>query len=145
MITDIIAEYSECEVVGFLFSADYCKWCKSFVPLLIDIYPYLISKNIEIVLVGSDKSQETYDGYSKNHPWNVLPYGDERRSLLRQELHIKTIPALLFFRKDGSIIEMNGRQMIERILQTASSIESAAYLIAGNCGISQYDSDNDDF
>lgn len=102
-------------IIGLYFSADYCKYCKDFTPLLIDLYPQLLANNIDIILVSSDKQIDKYDAYRFTHPWSSLPFdiNKELSAALRSEYNIITIPSLLFFDSiHGTLITANGRNMI---------------------------------
>lgn len=142
MICSVVRDYSSPTdtVVGLLFSADYCKWCKVFVPLLEEKYSHLKSRNIEIVLVASDKSEEAFDDYSKCQSWPRLSYDDSRRKELRDLLDIKTIPALVFVDRNGFILKREGRKLVEE------SIEQIDALVQHLIPIPyEYDSENEDF
>jgi thiol-disulfide isomerase/thioredoxin len=112
---------SETKVVGLLYSASYCKWCKDFMPLVKEIYPYL--KDIEILFVGSDKTEETFIEYSKDHPWSTIPYNDPMRVKARSLYDVTTIPALVFVKPDGSMIEPNGRHILVALMKDMNNME----------------------
>ena len=116
-------------IIGLYFSADYCRWCKEFTPILSSIYADLQDYGVEIVFVASDKSEEAYNTYRMSQPWSALAYSDELRSQLRTRYAIKTIPALLFFTRDGTLVEKDGRALVMDHLQptareTAASVAS---------------------
>lgn len=128
----------QASIIGLYFSADYCRYCKEFTPVLVELYPQLLVNNIDIVLVSSDKTIDKYDEYRSTQPWSALPFDThELRSSLRDRYDIKTIPALLFFdAKQGTLIAANGRDMVrDERSQVIKSLTGSIML--------QYDSDED--
>lgn len=136
------------EVVGLLFSADYCPSCHIFVPQLTEVYEHLRDHKIEIVFVASDKTKEAFEKYLPHHrKWAHVDYEDPVRSQLRQTYEIKTIPALLFFHRDGTLIERQGRNLVVDALQSTDSHFDAANMIATRVGAIEhiYDSQDSNF
>ena len=89
------------------FSAHWCRPCQEFTPLLKqyqDANPELV-----IVFVSSDKSLAEFKEYMGSMPWVALPYEDrERKTLLSQVFKVKTIPQLILFDTEGSVITRDG-------------------------------------
>lgn len=81
MIQSIVTEYAKPsdKAIGLLFSASYCKWCKVLCPLLQIAYDQLKTHNIQILLVGSDKTEESYAEYAAEHVWPYMNFSDYRR------------------------------------------------------------------
>jgi len=124
-------EAESTDIIGFYFAGDYCKYCKEFTPLLIELYAELLNNNIELVYISSDKTPEQYANYRAPQPWPALSYEDiDLRQSLREEFHIKTIPALLFFDvKTHKLLMRNGRDMIrDRPHETIAILRGAAGL-----------------
>lgn len=134
-------------VVGLYFSASYCKYCTTFTPMLKQIYSHLQSYDIEIVLVGSDKTNQAFDEYSKFHPWPVIKYEDSIRVQLREIYEIKTIPALVFLDKEGNLINTDGRNIVHKAVNDFEESIYAAKTVAERIGLHtfEYDSENEDF
>lgn len=131
---------SEASIIGLYFSGEYCRYCKEFTPALIDAYPKLLSNQIDIVYVSSDKSIDQYNTYRATQPWQALSYEDiDLRLSLREQFNIKTIPALLFFDvSHGTLIEADGRTAIQ------SDASKAIERLKG-CILTEYDLDSSDF
>ena len=148
-ITDALKYSSnEDEIIGLLFSADYCPSCHKFVPQLVEVYEHLKDYKIEIVFVASDKTKEAFEKYLEHHRrWKHIDYEDPIRSQLRQTYEIKTIPALLFFHKDGTLIERQGRNLVVEALEASESQFDAAKMIATRLGAIEhfFDSQDSDF
>lgn len=135
------------QLVGLYFSASYCKWCDEFTPKLKSIYSELKASGIDIILVGSDKSPEAYESYASDHPWSVIPYGDEDRAQLRAKFGVKTIPALIFCNDEGDIIDDQGRAIVADEFDKSNDPAVVAQGVAHKLDIAEfeYDSDNSDF
>ena len=67
------------------FSGSYCPPCKKFTPILKAFYEEINSDgyNIEIVLVPSDKDEQSYTDYFDKMPWTSIPFNDPVLSLLK--------------------------------------------------------------
>lgn len=137
------------KILGLYFSADYCRWCRDFTPLLISMYKHLQVCGIEIIFVASDKTEEAFDAYRADHPWPAISYTDQLRLDLRVAYDIKTIPALLFFDRSGVLVEKDGRNLVVEHLNPteelcAASIATHLELHSHSKGF-EYDSDDCDF
>ncbi len=145
MDTQKVINYCESttNVVGLLFSAQYCKWCKTFLPLLRNVYPHLNGYNIDIVLIGSDKTKNAYNAYASEHPWPHMLFDDPTRSSLRDVFNVSTIPALVFIDKSGNILERNGRDLVTTATDAYDPV-AAAYTIASRLGVVECTYDSDD-
>lgn len=92
--------------VALFFSANFCKPCHEFLPLLKDFYDEVNEdgKKLEIIFVSLDKTQEEQETYHKNHGnWPRISFADETSRLeLKNKLGVEKIPALVVLdeRKD---------------------------------------------
>lgn len=139
---------SDVEVIGLLFSADYCPSCHKFLPQLVEVYEHLRDYKIEIVFVASDKTEEAFEKYLAHHRrWKHIDYNDSIRTQLREIYDIKTIPALLFFHRDGTLVERYGRDLVVNALNSNDNQFDAAQMIAARVGAIQhfYDSQDSNF
>lgn len=147
---DQISKYTigDVDVVALYFSSSYCKWCSDFTPQLRSVYPYFNQYNIEIVMVGSDKTAEAYEEYASRQIWPVMDFDDSARLYLRDTYDIKTIPALVFVKANGDVLEAHGRSLVSHAIDTMYGPTDATKFIATNLGIDvydDYDSDDSDF
>jgi len=87
------------ETVALFFSANFCKPCHEFLPLLKDFYDEVNEdqKKLEIVFVSLDKTQEEQESYHKHHGnWPRVSFADEgARVALKSSLGVEKIPALI--------------------------------------------------
>jgi len=105
----------EDKVVGLYFSAHWCPPCQQFTPLLKKTYEDLKAqgKELEIVYVSSDKTEEEFNKYLGAMPWVAVPYDDvKRRTQLQVGLGVNGLPTLILVDKDGSVINRNGRSAV---------------------------------
>lgn len=146
MAASIVRDYASSDIafVGILFSADYCKWCKDFAPLMLSGYVRMKELGVEIVLIASDKTKDAHDDYVSQFPWKSTEYEDYRRSELRTTLGITTIPALVFVDREGNCIEPRGRDVVAHLSERTNRWESELvhHLRTANA---KYDSADEDF
>ena len=67
-------------IIGLYFSGEYCKYCKEFTPILVDVYPTLLDNNIDIVALNqglAGPNTATFAIYDENdnlittNDWNL--------------------------------------------------------------------------
>lgn len=102
-------------LVAVYFSASWCPPCQSFTPVLAEFYK-LHSKDIEIVYLSSDHSDEEFAGYFGKMPWVAQPI-DLTSALLKQELatkcKVKGVPALIVLEtKTGNFVTDMAREQV---------------------------------
>jgi thiol-disulfide isomerase/thioredoxin len=71
-----IDEFSDCKFVLLFFSGGWCAPCEQFAQVLKDFYSEvnIDGKLIEVIYVGSDKSEQEFkDNYAKM-PWVTFSY-----------------------------------------------------------------------
>jgi thiol-disulfide isomerase/thioredoxin len=130
--------------VAVYFTADYCKWCKDFTPILERVYGLLVENNIEVIHVGSDKTELAYNVYASKFAWPHLQFSDSLRQSLRDMFGIKTIPALIIFDREWNIIDADGRNTITDYFNgTSKKLEDLFNPSIYNTGTIDYDSDDD--
>lgn len=94
-------------VVLFYFSAHWCPPCRSFSPLLIELYNQINrdKKRIEIVFISLDQGVNDFLEYLKIMPWISIPYTQKtRREKLTQQYRIRGIPTLYVVNKIGKVM-----------------------------------------
>ncbi|KAK3084014.1 hypothetical protein FSP39_006734 [Pinctada imbricata] len=99
------------KIVGLYFSAHWCPPCRSFTPQLVHVYQSLrsLQRPFEVVLVSSDRCQESFMKYFETMPWYAVPFGDPRITKLKGVFPVDGIPTLVVLDDKGEIITMNGR------------------------------------
>lgn len=82
--------------IGLYFSAHWCPPCRGFTPDLIKAYTdHLKAKNLEIIFVSSDRSQQEFLEYFGTMPWLAIPQGDKRKGVLSQMFGVQGIPSFV--------------------------------------------------
>ncbi|XP_032823738.2 nucleoredoxin [Petromyzon marinus] len=110
-------DYSSLEghFIGMYFAANWCPPCKSFTPMLLEVYRRVreSGKKFEIIFVSSDRSDESFAQYFGEMPWLSVPYADTARRLNLSKLYgIQGIPALVMLDVDRSVITPAARVAI---------------------------------
>jgi nucleoredoxin len=103
------------KTVGLYFSAHWCPPCRGFTPQLATFYNEMktANKNLEIIFVSSDNSDEEYKEYLDEMPWYAIPYDDKRKDKLDKLFEISGIPSLIILEgATGKVITENGRSMV---------------------------------
>lgn len=104
------------------FSASWCPPCRKFTPKLIDFYNLSKSsqKDLEIILVGLDETQEAHSEYFSKMPWLGLPYSEKSLiESLTTKYSIRTIPTLLMVSQSGELLYNDCRHRVETEPQEA--------------------------
>ena len=88
------------------FSAHWCGPCKKFTPQLSLFYESCnsTSKQVEIVYVSKDKSQDQFSKYFQTMPWLAVPFEDkDLRKGLSRLYSVSSIPTLILLRSLGEV------------------------------------------
>lgn len=90
----------------FYFSAHWCGPCKKFTPQLSLFYESCnsSSKQVEIVYISKDKSEDQFSKYFRTMPWLAVPFDnkDLRKNLSRQ-YSVSSIPTLILLNSTGEV------------------------------------------
>lgn len=95
---------AEAERVALYFSADFCKPCHEFLPLLKDFYDEVNDdgKKLEVIFVSLDKSKEEQEKYHKQMGnWPKIAYANEDVRLgLKAKYSVEKIPSIIVLDND---------------------------------------------
>ncbi len=88
-------------LVGLYFSAHWCGPCRSFTPMLSEMYSHLKDHRprhgLEIVFVSSDRDANTFSTYFGTMPWQAIPF--EHAQSIKGNLNltygVRGIPSLV--------------------------------------------------
>ena len=105
------------EIICLYFSAHWCGPCRKFTPNLSEFYKEINSekKQIEIIFCSSDQDQNQFDEYFKTMPWIAIPFENEAKDEIAEELGVSSIPTLIVFDKDGNVLDNDGRTTVMKM------------------------------
>ena len=105
------------EIICLYFSAHWCGPCRKFTPNLSEFYKEINSekKQIEIIFCSSDQDQAQFDEYFKTMPWIAIPFENEAKDEIAEDLGVSSIPTLIVFDKDGNVLDNDGRSTVMNI------------------------------
>jgi thiol-disulfide isomerase/thioredoxin len=89
------------KLVAFYFSASWCMPCRTFSPMLAEMYTHLKEKipthGLEIVFVSSDRDANGFNAYYSSMPWLSIPFETlpAYKQLLGTKYGVRGIPALV--------------------------------------------------
>lgn len=80
-----------------LFSANWCRPCKTFIPKLVQLYDTLRARceKIEIVFVSFDHNENEFKENFKSMPWLAVPFDVNFNRRLLNMCHVKHLPSLI--------------------------------------------------
>ena len=71
-------------------------------------------KNVEIVFVSCDNSEDEFEEHFGAMPWPGIPFDDPRIADLEEDLDVESIPIVPLLRKNGTIAKDSVRQDIQK-------------------------------
>lgn len=98
------------KAVGVYFSASWCPPCRSYTPMVADVYRQAKQKKspFEIVFVSCDNSEDEFQAYFKDHhPWLAMDYNDPDREAFMGKFSVRGIPRLVILKPSGEILVDN--------------------------------------
>lgn len=97
--------------VGVYVSASWCGPCRAFTPELVELYKEY-ERELEIVLIGADRSQDEVFKYARDHgmPWLVAKQGSAASGYMTRH-GVRGIPDFRLFDKNGKLLEADGRNL----------------------------------
>ncbi len=106
------------------FSAQWCRPCKQFTPLLKAYHAQ--HPDVHIVFISSDTSTVSFNEYFSGMSWYALPYEDrQRKAILSKVFDVRSIPALLLFDSAGKLVSKHGVDHVTKSLSIAQSAKPA--------------------
>lgn len=100
-------ELTDKKFVALYFSASWCPPCRAFTPSLVDYYKEQGGgENFEVILISSDRDENSHIGYMKNYKmgWWTIPLEQNRKSGLSQKYRVTGIPHMTLIGPDGKTL-----------------------------------------
>ncbi|CDW74563.1 dc1 domain-containing protein [Stylonychia lemnae] len=106
--------FKDAKVICIYFSMHNCPPCREFTPIFAELYNETneSEKQIEVIFVSGDKTQEEYELYYGEMPWLALPKGDSRLPSLAKKFEVKGVPRLIVLKPDGTVINNSAVQKV---------------------------------
>ncbi len=99
--------------VAIYFSAHWCPPCRSFTPVLVEVYNKLKAdgKKFELVFVSGDRGEEAMFDYMNGEKmeWLAIPFESDARQKLGDKFGVRSIPTLMILDDKGVVITKNAR------------------------------------
>jgi len=106
----------EKDVILIYFSAHWCPPCRRFTPILKNFYQDTKEQGVEVIFVSSDQSKEDMLNYMKEShgDWHAFDHGSKVGQKLKKKFHVSGIPTLVALKADGTIINEDATDDIEK-------------------------------
>lgn len=101
--------------ICLLFSANWCRPCKTFIPLLVQVYNTLKStrKDLEIIFISFDRDEDGFKQHFNCMPWLAVPFDDNVKKKLSSFYHVDHIPSFIPLGVGGKFVEKDAVGLIE--------------------------------
>ncbi|KAJ7958635.1 Thioredoxin, nucleoredoxin [Quillaja saponaria] len=100
--------FSTCygKTICLLFSANWCRPCRTFIPQLVEYYDTLRKreKSLEIIFISFDRDENGFKEHFKSMPWLAIPFDVNLHRRLIDRHRVDRIPSILPLYSDGIAI-----------------------------------------
>ena len=108
-----LSEHSSAIIKALYFSANWCVSCQRFTLALTEFYKKvnnkLDRKEIEIIYVSADESEDEFKEYYKDMPWLAVPFEETKAIEELQSIYqIEEIPSLVIVDEDWKALRVGG-------------------------------------
>ncbi len=87
-----------------LFGASECKKCYDEMPKIIEMYPLLQQKNVEVLFVSLDTEKQKYKQFIKNMPWFTYCDYNMWDSKIVQDYYVFSTPSMFLLDENKKIV-----------------------------------------
>lgn len=107
-----IGDIMKCEIICIYCSAHWCPPCRTFTPVLGQVYEKINAgkKQMEIVYCTFDRNEEEFNEYFATMPFLAIPWSDEdRRDKIDERFEIEGIPLLIVLDRWCNVLVADAR------------------------------------
>ncbi len=99
----------------FYYTASWCPPCQAFTPSLVDFYNKNKNENFELVLITSDRDEDSMEKYAadKKMPWPQVKQSKSQSFKGKFDHGVRGIPAVIVCDLEGKVVSANGRNLAE--------------------------------
>mgnify|MGYP000853968646 CR=1 FL=1 len=114
-----LSSFCTANVKAFYFSSKWCPACEKFTPILAELYNRINKgqdqKELEIIYVSDEASEQDFQDYYKSMPWLAVPFSNTRATEeLQESYQITEIPALVIVNEYGEVLRMEGAEDVSK-------------------------------
>lgn len=105
----------EGKTICLFFSANWCRPCRVFTPLLVQLYNSLkkSGEKLEIVFVSLDRDDNAYNEHLVTMPWLAIPFDLNICRQLTRDFKVNHLPTLIPLDMDGKSIGEDAVSLVE--------------------------------
>jgi nucleoredoxin len=99
----------------FYYTASWCPPCQAFTPRLVDFYEKNKNENFELVLITSDRDEDSMEGYAKDKkmPWPQLKQSKVASFEKKFDHGVNGIPCVIVCNLEGKVVSADVRNLAE--------------------------------
>lgn len=103
------------KTICLLFSANWSRPCKAFIPQLVQAYNMLkdTGQEIEVIFVSFDRDENGFQEHIKCMPWHVVPFDLSIQKKLGNMYKVNQIPAFIPLEVDANFLAKDAVGMIK--------------------------------
>ncbi|KVI04395.1 hypothetical protein Ccrd_017292 [Cynara cardunculus var. scolymus] len=105
----------EDKMICLLFSANWSRPCKAFIPQLVQAYNVLkdTSRELEVIFVSFDRDENGFKEHSKTMPWLVVPFDVKLQKILGNLYKVNQIPSFIPLGVDPKVLAKDAVGLIK--------------------------------
>ncbi len=104
---------NDAKYVALYFSAHYCGPCRKFTPMFSVLYEDRPTKDIEVIFISNDTSNDEFNEYFEDMPWYAVPFDLDELDKIKTHYDVSGIPRVIVIdSQTGEIVNNDARGAI---------------------------------